>query len=111
VSQAPPEARAVDLKLVRQAMREQRKLLISYRDPKGAGTNRLIWPIALGFFESRRIIAGWCELRNDFRTFRADRIERVALQAGRYPGRRHDLVKQWRSQVASKKGRKPKPGE
>jgi hypothetical protein len=108
VSHAPSEERAVDLKLVRQAMREQRKLLIAYRDPKGARSERVIWPIALGFFESRRIIAGWCELRNDFRSFRADRIEQATLRAARYPGRRHDLVKQWRSQVADEKGRKPR---
>jgi predicted DNA-binding transcriptional regulator YafY len=108
VSQAPAGARAVDLKLVRQAMREQRKLLIAYRDPKGARTERVIWPIALGFFESRRIIAGWCELRNDFRCFRADRIEQATLRAARYPGRRHDLVKQWRSHVADEKVHKPR---
>jgi predicted DNA-binding transcriptional regulator YafY len=111
VSHAPAEAQVVDLKLVRQAMREQRKLLISYRDPKGAKTERVIWPIALGFFESRRIIAGWCELRKDFRSFRADRMERVVLQADRYPGRRHDHVKQWRAQVANEKPRKPRAGK
>jgi predicted DNA-binding transcriptional regulator YafY len=47
------------------------------------------------------VIAGWCELRQDFRTFRTDRIERAELQADRYPGRRRDLVKQWQSQRKS----------
>ena len=99
VGRASGQARSVDLKMLRQAMREQRKILIAYRDPKGAETERVIWPIGIAFFESRRIIAGWCELRQDFRAFRTDRIERAELQAGRYPGRRRDLVKQWRSQV------------
>jgi predicted DNA-binding transcriptional regulator YafY len=57
----------------------------------------------LGFFEARRIIAGWCELRKDFRTFRSDRIASVKLLKDRYPGRRRDLVKQWRARADDKR--------
>ncbi|WP_349253706.1 WYL domain-containing protein [Bradyrhizobium sp. CB82] len=89
----------MDLRIVRQAMREQFKLQIAYRDTKGSETLRVIWPIVLSFIESKRFVAGWCELREDFRTFRADRIERVELIEERYPGRRRDLVKRWRDQV------------
>ncbi len=99
VGPASAQARTVDLRLLRQAMREQRKLLIAYRDPKGTETERVIWPIGIGFFDSRRILAGWCELRQDFRAFRADRIARAELKAERYPGRRRDLYKRWRTQV------------
>ena len=93
--------------MLRKAMREQRKVRIAYRDPNGAATERVIWPISLGFIETRRFVAGWCELRQDFRSFRADRIERAVLQADRYPGRRRDLVRQWRSQVADEGRRHP----
>ena len=96
---------SVDLKLVRLAMREQRKLKISYQGPGGDQTTRIIWPIALGFFEDRRIIAGWCEMRKDFRSFRADRILSADLQTDRYPGRRQALVRQWRAQVAAQEAR------
>ncbi|MFQ3458559.1 YafY family protein [Bradyrhizobium sp. UFLA01-814] len=99
VSRRAPRTASVDLQMLRQAMREQHKLRIVYRDPKGAETARVIWPIMLGFFEARRIIAGWCELRKDFRTFRADRIARIKPLKERYPGRRRDLVKQWRAQA------------
>jgi predicted DNA-binding transcriptional regulator YafY len=107
VSRRSLRASSIDLRILRRAMREQRKLLIAYRDPKGAKTERIIWPIALGFFDSRRIIAGWCELRKDFRAFRADRIERAEIRVDRYPGRRYDLVKQWRAQVAHENGPSP----
>lgn len=100
VGRQPKDARTVDLRVVRQGMREQRKLTIVYRDPKGVKTKRTIWPIGVGFFDDRRIIAGWCELRQDFRSFRADRIEQAKLLTARYPGRRRDLVKQWRAKVA-----------
>jgi predicted DNA-binding transcriptional regulator YafY len=99
VARASAQARVVDLKMLRQAMREQRKIFIAYRDPMGAETGRVIWPIGVAFFESRRIVAGWCELRQDFRSFRTDRIERAELRTERYPGRRRDLYKQWRTQV------------
>ena len=99
VGRRPKQPEAVDLRVVRQAMRDQHKLSIVYRDPQGAKTTRIIWPIGVGFFDSRRIIAGWCEMRKDFRSFRADRIEKIKLRTERYPGRRRDLVKQWRAQV------------
>jgi predicted DNA-binding transcriptional regulator YafY len=99
VGRRPKQPEAVDLRIVRQAMRDQHKLSIVYRDPKGTKTTRTIWPIGVAFFDSRRILAGWCEMRKDFRSFRADRIERIKLKTERYPGRRRDLVKQWRAQV------------
>lgn len=92
-----PQTLPVDLSLLRQAMREQFKLHIAYSDPMGGATQRTIWPIMLGFIEDKRFIAGWCELRQDFRTFRVDRIERVQLIEERYPGRRRDLAKRWRN--------------
>ncbi|MBB4259165.1 MULTISPECIES: YafY family protein [unclassified Bradyrhizobium] len=100
-----PPAEAVDLRIVRQAMRDQHKLSIVYRDPKGTKTTRTIWPIGVAFFDSRRILAGWCEMRKDFRSFRTDRIERIKLRMERYPGRRRDLVKQWRAQVDADRGK------
>ena len=41
----------------------------------------------MGFFEKVRIIVAWCELRQDFRHFRVDRISRCSLDQ-RYPRRR-----------------------
>ncbi|MFY0480719.1 helix-turn-helix transcriptional regulator [Achromobacter marplatensis] len=85
----------VDVALIRQAIRNERKLEIQYRDDKGSDSARVIWPFALGFFDSVRLVMAWCELRQDFRHFRTDRI--AALTAGdRYPRRRHALLKEWR---------------
>lgn len=91
-------AHGLDLARVRQAMREQQKMHIVYADHRGAATERTIWPIMLGFVESRRFIAGWCELREDFRLFRADRIMKADFLSDRYSRNRRQLVKEWRSQ-------------
>ena len=96
VSAPPSSPLPFDLTPLRLALREQRKILLSYRDATGVQSKRTIWPISLGFVENQRFIAGWCELRQDFRIFRIDRIESVEVQAECYPGSRRALLKQWR---------------
>lgn len=98
VGRQKEDSSGLDLGQVRQAMREQRKMHIVYTDQAGAATQRTIWPIMLGFVESRRFIAGWCELREGFRLFRADRIRQADLLDDRYARNRRQLVKEWRSQ-------------
>lgn len=90
-------ADAVDLAVLRKAIRAERKLAIRYRDGGGAASQRVIWPFALGFFDHARVVVAWCELRQDFRSFRADRIVEVAETDLRYPNRRQALVKAWRN--------------
>jgi predicted DNA-binding transcriptional regulator YafY len=105
VSYPPQRNEAIDLKILRKAMQQQMKLRISYRDGKGEDTERVIWPIGIAFAETMRVIAAWCELRQDFRAFRTDRIQQAELLADRYPGQRRELYKQWRAQVAEEKAR------
>jgi predicted DNA-binding transcriptional regulator YafY len=95
----------LDLARLRKAMREQCKIHIVYRDQAGAASERTVWPIMLGFVESRRFVAGWCELREDFRLFRADRIMRVDFLDERYSRNRRQLVKEWRAQVELQRNR------
>lgn len=80
---------------LRQAISEERKILLDYRDEAGHASTRVVWPISLVFFESARVLAAWCELRQDFRHFRTDRIAEATLLAEHYPQRRHALRKQW----------------
>ncbi len=86
----------VDLGAYRSAIRAQAKLRIDYRDLGGQASTRVIWPIALGFMDEARVLAAWCELRQDFRHFRTDRIAAAVETGERYPGRRNALIKAWR---------------
>lgn len=81
---------------IRKSIRLERKLQIYYQDKDKENSNRVIWPIGLGFFDQIRIIIAWCELRQDFRHFRTDRIADLALLDQRYPIRKHVLMQQWR---------------
>jgi predicted DNA-binding transcriptional regulator YafY len=86
----------VPLALLRRVLSEERKLAISYADEKGARTQRVVWPVTLGFFDMTRILVAWCELRADFRHFRTDRIEAADVLAERTPRPRRTLMKEWR---------------
>jgi predicted DNA-binding transcriptional regulator YafY len=75
-SGSTPAATGVDLTEVRSAIHASRKLRIAYLDAQGGRTRRTIWPIAMAYYVDVTLIAAWCELRNDFRHFRVDRIAR-----------------------------------
>ena len=85
-----------DLAPIRAAIRSEQMVVLDYADVKGEHTRRTVWPIALAFFESSRVLAAWCELRHDFRHFRIDRIIALHETGQRYPQRRRVLMKQWR---------------
>lgn len=96
VGRRPELVSSIDLKMVRRAIKEQFKMLITYIDDRQTVTQRTIWPIMLGFVQTRRFVAGWCELREDFRLFRIDRIQDAEFTTNRYKGRRSMLVREWR---------------
>ena len=92
---APPSERrpeiTVDMAALRRCVREERKVRIAYLDLQGASTRRVVRPMTLAFFPPVWLLLGWCELRQDFRSFRIDRIGEVEFLAERYhqePGRR-----------------------
>lgn len=86
-----------DLGDLRQAIRHERKVKIRYQKPDRETSERIIWPIAIGYFPSGRVLVGWCEARKGFRHFRTDRIRsRAQLQDG-FPRRRNDLYREWQN--------------
>lgn len=88
----------IDPGTIRLAIRNERKLEIVYRAGDGTESTRTIWPFMIGFFESIRVVAAWCELREDYRHFRIDRISSVIAHEERYPRRRAQMLKDWRAQ-------------
>ena len=92
---------AIDLGVVRQAIRDERKLGFLYRDAEGAASERLVWPFALSFFDKVRVMVAWCEMRQDFRHFRADRMSDLTVTGIRYPRRRQAMLKEWRATLGA----------
>jgi len=92
-SGAPTE---VWLTALRLAIRQEQRVEVEYLDLNGQPSTRVLWPFALGFFAQVRVLAAWCELRQDFRSFRTDRITRLQTLGTRYPTRRQVLLQRWR---------------
>ncbi|WP_306620572.1 helix-turn-helix transcriptional regulator [Massilia scottii] len=81
---------------MRRAIRNERKLRITYRTPSGPMSERIVWPYALVYFDLTRVLMCWCELRSAFRNFRTDRIDASELLEERYPKNRQTLLMEWR---------------
>ena len=80
---------------LRRAIRSEHKVLLHYEDQHGNLTQRLIWPFAMAYFERARVVSTWCELRQDFRHFRADRVHDLQDLQERYPSARQQLIQRW----------------
>ena len=62
------------LTLAREALIARRKLELSYAKADGAATTRTVRPLGIFFWGRTWTLAAWCELRQDFRNFRLDRV-------------------------------------
>jgi predicted DNA-binding transcriptional regulator YafY len=89
---------ALDLSDIRRALRERRKLCITLAIEHGPIGEQVVWPIMLGFIESKQFIAAWCEMDSQFRVISTDHIASANVLAERYPRDRRKLVKEWRAQ-------------
>ena len=69
----PDEVRAL-LDRVEAAINTRRVLDVSYADESGDTSQRRLRPLGLYFWGKVWTLVAWCELRNDFRNFRVDRI-------------------------------------
>jgi predicted DNA-binding transcriptional regulator YafY len=93
---------------LRAAIRDRVRLDIRYRDEQERRTERIVWPIQLGFMDQARVLCAWCELRQDFRTFRTDRVAALT-RLDRYPAQRADLVRRLRTHLDRLANRKISP--
>jgi predicted DNA-binding transcriptional regulator YafY len=98
---APPhhymEPITFDVAELRRALRSQLKVHFRYRDAAAEPSERTVRPLCLAYFGPVWLLSAWCELRDDFRTFRLDRIDGFTVQGDRFrpePGKTlHDFLK------------------
>lgn len=86
----------IDVPGIRHAIRNGYKIRIGYADNTGNVTERIVWPILLGYRDEGRILAAWCELREGFRYFRTERMNFADITSERYPERSASLRRRWR---------------
>ena len=96
----PPASKKLieeNLTELRDAIRREYKLKITYQSKSGGQSERIIWPFAIGYFNDGRILACWCEKQQDYRHFRTDQILTTKMLNEHFPRRREILFKEWRS--------------
>ena len=64
---------------LRAAIRSRRKVEITYAAPDEQATTRTVRPLQMEYWGRVWTLTGWCELRNDFRVFRVDRIRTLDI--------------------------------
>jgi predicted DNA-binding transcriptional regulator YafY len=84
------QAASEGLVSLRAALSAKQKLRLRYQTEDGRKTDRVVRPLAAFFWGKSWTLTAWCELRDDFRSFRLDRIlelsptgETFADEAGR----------------------------
>jgi predicted DNA-binding transcriptional regulator YafY len=82
------EPLSFNLALLRRAIRSQLKVHFGYTDVLRKASERTVRPLSLAYFGPTWILAGWCELREDFRTFRLDRIVDFSVLEARFKAER-----------------------
>ncbi len=63
---------------VEAAIEERRRLAIAYADAEQRTSDRVVRPLGLWFWGKVWTLVAWCELRDDFRMFRVDRIDAMS---------------------------------
>ncbi|MCB9970567.1 MAG: YafY family protein [Hyphomonas sp.] len=99
-----------DVGIVRRSIRERLKLRFSYADAIGDETTRTVWPFLIAYSEDIRMICAWCEMREDFRHFRTDRVTQMSLSDDRFPERVQTLQRRWKAQREAERARNREGG-
>jgi predicted DNA-binding transcriptional regulator YafY len=97
-------ADGLDITLTRTWIRSGRKIRIRYRDEQSRESERTIWPTIVGYTETVRLLAAWCELRQDFRHFRTERIVAAEFLEEPYGCRPDELRARWRKIIKVGRG-------
>ncbi|MBI3676676.1 MAG: YafY family transcriptional regulator [Proteobacteria bacterium] len=90
---------SIDMARVRTSIRAQGKIALTYRDENNLESRRVIWPIAVSYWDAVRLIVGWCELRKGFRHFRTDRVLEAEFLDVRCPTPRAKLRSMWTKEM------------
>lgn len=94
---------ARDLAVIRAACWDEAALALSYRDEAGNATQRIVLPLTILYAEKVLVLLAWCKLRQDWRSFRIDRIESAARTGESFRPRRVGLLNDYITRMKARK--------
>lgn len=71
-------------RLLRMACEARQKISVVYLDMKEQQSTRILWPLGMIGWGDHWTLLAWCEKRDDYRNFRFDRIQTIAVLAEQY---------------------------
>lgn len=84
------DRKAIDI--AERAIESRTVLTLDYRDEAGKTSLRDVRPLGLWFWGKVWTLVAWCEMRNDFRAFRIDRVVSIAASERRFKPERGKLL-------------------
>lgn len=96
-SERPPPV--ADMQQVREACWREEALKLDYVDREGVATERKVWPLSIVYVDQLLVLLAWCCLRQGFRMFRLERIQRVSSLGESFRPRRAALLRQYLQQL------------
>lgn len=106
-----PAKGCISLAILRNAIRSEQKLRITYRDGDQLQTSRTVRPVALIYHLDCTMLAAWCELRGAFRHFRSDRIWGYEILDDCFAGQGAALRTLWSEQDSWEYGETAEAGQ
>ncbi len=75
------------LSTISNAIENRKVVTLEYESNEKGITVRNIEPMAVVYKDRKRHLAGWCRLRNDYRSFRLDRLNSIKLNSEQFSPR------------------------
>jgi predicted DNA-binding transcriptional regulator YafY len=105
----PKEGRGtVRLDVLRQARETRKRLALVYVDKQGRRIKRVVWPIVIDFKENIRLLIGWTEQDEAFRSFPVEELASAELLDS-YPANFANLMRLYERQFRNRHRFPPAP--
>lgn len=85
---------------IRRAINHSQKIHFDYTRINGAASSRTVRPLGLVFWGESWTLIAWCELRDDFRNFRLDRMDQVTVLDALYHNSKGQTLQDFFRRVA-----------
>jgi len=95
-----------NLTILREAIRNQKKIRLDYQSQEGKRSQQIVWPFSIGYFTDGRILVAWREKQRDYCHFNTSRVIAIEILNDIYPRSRDSLFCEWQALQLSKLSRK-----
>ncbi len=87
------------MKLVREAIWQERAIATDYEDKSGQMSHRKLWPLAVAFWNGNPMLLAYCHLREDFRNFHLGKMNNVRCLDENFRPRRVALLREMHTKL------------